>query len=59
MYLTDKEQWEPALEQIFKMHENTNCGFSLREVWSVDWQSHGLGAVVNEATLSDRPAVCE
>ncbi|KAJ7822912.1 hypothetical protein B0H14DRAFT_3731021 [Mycena olivaceomarginata] len=42
----EREQWEPALEQIFKMHENTNCGFSLREVWSVDWQSHGLGAVV-------------
>jgi hypothetical protein len=59
MYLTDKEQWEPALEQIFKMHENTNCGFSLREGWSVDWQSHGLGAVVKEATLSDRPAVRE
>ncbi|KAJ7349637.1 hypothetical protein DFH08DRAFT_935664 [Mycena albidolilacea] len=46
----------PGTDSIFKMHENTNCGFSLREVWSVDWQSHGLRAVVNEATLSDRPA---
>ncbi|KAJ7200729.1 Alpha/beta hydrolase fold-1 [Mycena haematopus] len=53
----DKEQWEPTLEQIFGMQETASCGFSVREAWSVDWQSHGEGAVVNEAALSNHPGV--
>jgi len=48
---THKEQWEPTLEQIFRTQENPNSGFTIYEVWSVDWQSHGAGATVNEAAL--------
>ncbi|KAF8199250.1 Alpha/beta hydrolase fold-1 [Mycena galopus ATCC 62051] len=52
-----KEQWEPTLEQIFRMQKTGNYSFSIRDAWSVDWQSHGEGAVVNEAALSDHPGV--
>ncbi|KAJ7450533.1 Alpha/beta hydrolase fold-1 [Mycena latifolia] len=54
---THKEQWEPTLEQIFLTAKNGDSKIRLREVWAVDWQSHGEGAVVNEAALKNRPGV--
>ncbi|KAJ7466506.1 Alpha/beta hydrolase family-domain-containing protein [Mycena latifolia] len=53
----DEEQWEPTLEQIFLKAKDTNSQFVLREVWSVDWQNHGEGAIVNETALKERPGV--
>ncbi|KAJ7450566.1 hypothetical protein FB451DRAFT_1285530, partial [Mycena latifolia] len=35
--------------------KNGDSKIRLREVWAVDWQSHGEGAVVNEAALKNRP----
>ncbi|KAJ7611431.1 Alpha/beta hydrolase fold-1 [Mycena polygramma] len=52
-----KEQWEPTLEQIFDTQGQENCGFAILEAWSVDWQSHGEAAIINEAALSNRPGV--
>ncbi|KAJ7510692.1 alpha/beta-hydrolase, partial [Mycena galericulata] len=54
---THKEQWEPTLSQIFFKHSEPNAGFSIREAWAVDWQSHGVAALINEAALQNRPGV--
>jgi hypothetical protein len=55
---TDKEQWEPTVKQIFLQAKTITSEFILRDVWSVDWPSHGEGAIINEAALKNRPAFC-
>ncbi|PCH33126.1 hypothetical protein WOLCODRAFT_63391 [Wolfiporia cocos MD-104 SS10] len=42
-----KEFWEPVIEALF---ENADP-LQIREAWSVDWQSHGEAAVLNESLL--------
>ncbi|KAJ7291789.1 Alpha/beta hydrolase fold-1 [Mycena rebaudengoi] len=54
---THKEQWEPTLDRIFSKIQSPDSHMQVREAWSVDWQSHGMGAIVNEAELKNRPGV--
>jgi len=55
----DKEQWEPTIEQIFRLQQHKNQN-RIREVWAFDWQSHGESAIINEKLLNSRTsAVCE
>ncbi|KAJ7641885.1 Alpha/beta hydrolase family-domain-containing protein [Roridomyces roridus] len=50
-----KEQWEPTLQQMFAKY---NLGqFSIREVWAVDWQSHGEAGRINASKLANRGPV--
>ncbi|KZT09004.1 alpha/beta-hydrolase [Laetiporus sulphureus 93-53] len=46
-----KELWEPVIAQLFK---NKDTAPLIREAWSIDWQSHGDAAVVNEHLLKSR-----
>ncbi|KAG6910003.1 hypothetical protein DXG01_014003 [Tephrocybe rancida] len=46
----DKEQWEPTLEQIFRLQQSKGND-RIREAWAFDWQSHGEAAVLNEELL--------
>ncbi|PPQ92478.1 hypothetical protein CVT25_010423 [Psilocybe cyanescens] len=47
-----KEQWEPVIEQLFKVQRNKDV--RLREAWAFDWQSHGDSAVLNREALKNR-----
>ncbi|KAF5312530.1 hypothetical protein D9619_002372 [Psilocybe cf. subviscida] len=51
-----KEQWEPTIEHLFQLERenpgaDTKASSIIREAWSIDWQNHGDGAVVNRKTL--------
>jgi hypothetical protein len=41
----DKEQWEPIIEYIVERVD-------IQEAWSVEWPSHGQGAVLNAQVIS-------
>ncbi|KAG6901876.1 hypothetical protein C0995_007000 [Termitomyces sp. Mi166 len=56
----DKEQWEPTIEQIFRLQQRKDERYRIREVWAFDWQSHGDAAVINARVLDSRKdAVCQ
>ncbi|KAH9481265.1 hypothetical protein JR316_0005787 [Psilocybe cubensis] len=46
-----KEQWDIPIRRIFEI-----CPDVIGEAWSIDWQSHGQSALVNQAVLSQRTA---
>ncbi|KAG5338729.1 hypothetical protein C0989_006437 [Termitomyces sp. Mn162] len=50
----DKEQWEPTIEQIFRLQQSKNRRDPIREAWAFDWQSHGDAAVINAGVLNSR-----
>ncbi|KAJ6623661.1 hypothetical protein B0H10DRAFT_1786051 [Mycena sp. CBHHK59/15] len=54
---THKEQWEPTLEQVFLKLKAQNLESRIHEVWAVNWQCHGAGAIINETALKNRPGV--
>ncbi|EED84753.1 predicted protein [Postia placenta Mad-698-R] len=44
-----KELWEPVIENLLQREDNTSL--AVREAWSIDWQSHGEAAELNEHVL--------
>ncbi|KAJ6450790.1 hypothetical protein C8R45DRAFT_946611 [Mycena sanguinolenta] len=54
-----KEQWEPTVKQTLFQTKITTSEYTLRDVWTVDWPSHGEGGIINEAALKNRPAFCD
>lgn len=54
--LTDKEQWEPIIEQTFQLQQGKARHQRVREAWSFDWQSHGDAAVLNRELLETNRA---
>jgi hypothetical protein len=54
--LTDKEQWEPIIEQTFQLQQGKARHQRVREAWSFDWQSHGDAAVLNRELLENSRA---
>ncbi|KAG5341574.1 hypothetical protein C0989_009276 [Termitomyces sp. Mn162] len=56
----DKEQWEPTIEQIFRLQQQKDQRDRIREAWAFDWQSHGDAAIINARVLDSRKdAVCQ
>ncbi|KAJ7869374.1 Alpha/beta hydrolase family-domain-containing protein [Mycena leptocephala] len=47
-----KEQWEPIIEQTFRMQQGKARHQRVREAWSFDWQSHGDAAILNRELLA-------
>jgi len=53
-----KEMWEPVITELFDLcSSSSDPRFRIREVWSLEWQSHGQTAVVNEDNLDRRDGV--
>ncbi|KAJ7610200.1 alpha/beta-hydrolase [Roridomyces roridus] len=50
-----KEEWEPTLEEMLARQNPTRL--KIREVWSVDWQSHGEAGRINAPQLENRGPV--
>lgn len=50
-----KEQWEPTIEDLYRLVEQTGPKHrtqpKIREIWSIDWPNHGDAAILNEKTL--------
>ncbi|KAJ7492962.1 Alpha/beta hydrolase fold-1 [Mycena galericulata] len=46
-----KEQWEPVIEQIFRLQRSKVRNQRVREAWSFDWQNHGDAAMLNRELL--------
>ncbi|KAK7052773.1 CN hydrolase domain-containing protein [Favolaschia claudopus] len=46
-----KEQWEPVIEQAFRMQQGKARNQRVREAWSFDWQSHGDAGILNRELL--------
>ncbi|KAF9810416.1 hypothetical protein IEO21_06953 [Rhodonia placenta] len=44
-----KELWEPVIENLLQREGTTSL--AVREAWSIDWQSHGEAAELNEHVL--------
>ncbi|KAJ3559787.1 hypothetical protein NM688_g129 [Phlebia brevispora] len=42
-----KEHWEPTIERLFQLQVENVTNFTIREVWALDWQTHGDSAVLN------------
>lgn len=49
-YLTDKEQWEPVIYDLFQA-DAMNAVSVIKEAWAVDCQDHGESASLNEDVL--------
>ncbi|KAG5716857.1 hypothetical protein E4T56_gene3418 [Termitomyces sp. T112] len=49
-----KEQWEPTIEQIFRLQQQKDQRDRIREAWAFDWQSHGDAAIINARVLDSR-----
>ncbi|KAJ7492901.1 Alpha/Beta hydrolase protein [Mycena galericulata] len=47
-----KEQWEPVIEQTFRLQQSKPRHQRVREAWSFDWQNHGDAAALNHELLS-------
>ncbi|KAJ7204123.1 Alpha/beta hydrolase fold-1 [Mycena pura] len=47
-----KEQWEPIIEQVFRMQRHKPRSKCVREAWAFDWPSHGDAAVLNRELLA-------
>ena len=57
--VTDKEAWEPVIALLLDLKDNTSCSRVVREAWSVDWQSHGEAANINDQVLKlDTDGLC-
>ncbi|KAJ7082887.1 hypothetical protein B0H15DRAFT_952271 [Mycena belliarum] len=50
-----KEQWEPVVERLYAPQSHCTVSPPIREIWSLEWQSHGQSAVLNEEALKDDP----
>ncbi|VDB83363.1 unnamed protein product [Peniophora sp. CBMAI 1063] len=48
-----KELWEPTIQRLFEL----DTTHTIRDAWSLDWQSHGESGGLNRAALVSRPAV--
>ncbi|KAF8890073.1 Alpha/beta hydrolase fold-1 [Infundibulicybe gibba] len=49
-----KEQWEPTIQEIFRLQGTKGGVHRIREAWSFDWQSHGDAAILNRVRLNKR-----
>lgn len=47
----DKEMWEPVINALFQYQTDHPKVRPIREVWSLEWPSHGESAVLNEQIL--------
>ena len=58
--LSDKEQWEPALTQVFELAAGSDPSHTvpIREAWALDAPNHGDSAVLNRDVLTNRPPFC-
>ncbi|KAF7794866.1 hypothetical protein EIP86_006008 [Pleurotus ostreatoroseus] len=55
-----KEIWEPIIDQLFQYQMQETGPLPIREVWSLDWPSHGQSAMVNSPVLwGSHVVVCE
>nr|VWO99701.1 Pre-mRNA-splicing ATP-dependent RNA helicase PRP28 (EC [Ganoderma boninense] len=55
-----KEQWEPTISRLFDLSATSNTlspQWRIREAWSLDAQSHGDSAVINQHALAERHAL--
>jgi len=50
---THKEHWEPTIERLFELATESSGLFNIREVWAVDWPTHGDSAALNAGFLRD------
>ncbi|KAJ7075183.1 Alpha/beta hydrolase fold-1 [Mycena belliarum] len=50
-----KEQWEPVVERLYAPQSHCAVSPPIREIWLLEWQSHGQSAVLNEEALKDDP----
>ncbi|KAJ7073376.1 Alpha/beta hydrolase fold-1 [Mycena belliarum] len=48
-----KEQWEPIIEQVFRVQHAKGKTRRVHEAWAFDWQNHGDAAVLNRAALAE------
>ena len=57
---SDKEQWEPALAQLFELAAGSDPSHTvpIREAWALDAPNHGDSAVLNRDVLKNRPPFC-
>jgi hypothetical protein len=51
---SDKEQWEPVIEKLYKLLQKLDKAHRIREAWSFDWQNHGDAAILNRQLLKVR-----
>ncbi|KAJ7615865.1 Alpha/Beta hydrolase protein, partial [Roridomyces roridus] len=56
-----KEQWEPAIQHVFRLQQSKPRHQRIREAWTFDWQSHGDAATLNREALGEtrEMGVCE
>ncbi|KAJ6561173.1 alpha/beta-hydrolase [Mycena vulgaris] len=47
----NKEQWEPTIEEIFRLQNTKAPHLRVREAWSLDRQNHGDAALLNREEL--------
>ncbi|KAJ7079902.1 Alpha/beta hydrolase family-domain-containing protein [Mycena epipterygia] len=52
MPVTDKEQWEPTIERIFRSQQSKPRHQRVREAWAFDWQNHGDAAILNRELVA-------
>ncbi|KAF8908009.1 hypothetical protein CPB85DRAFT_800921 [Mucidula mucida] len=47
-----KERFEPLLRRLFQLDERKECGAQIVEAWTVDAQTHGTAAELNESVIN-------
>ncbi|EPS95148.1 hypothetical protein FOMPIDRAFT_1025931 [Fomitopsis schrenkii] len=47
-----KESWEPVIATLLQLQDAASNTPVVREAWSVDWQSHGEAASINDDVLN-------
>ncbi|GLB40016.1 putative alpha/beta hydrolase family protein [Lyophyllum shimeji] len=46
-----KEQWEPAMDDLWALLNHNNGTVRVREMWAIDTPNHGDAAILNERAL--------
>ncbi|KAI0061134.1 alpha/beta-hydrolase [Artomyces pyxidatus] len=50
------EQWEPLLEDLYRIMATTDLEVPIRDVWAIEAPTHGESAVLNDAVLHPQAA---
>ncbi|KAJ3548265.1 hypothetical protein NM688_g5318 [Phlebia brevispora] len=48
-----KEHWEPTIDRLYHFQNEDKKDFTIREVWALDWQTHGDSAVLNAEAFNE------
>ncbi|KAG6835533.1 hypothetical protein H0H93_000463, partial [Arthromyces matolae] len=46
-----KEQWEPTIEELYLILDNSGGSVKICDIWAIDAPNHGDAAVLNENAL--------